>query len=357
MSPAEKRAVGMENSEISGEGLGDPFGRAVLDVHRQVDLDGQLGALLRNCVDWCGALYGVAYARSEDGRNWAPCGSTDDQDATRIVAAGVQKGKHLSQSAVDGMQIHAGAGPFAELLTSDPAASRPAASLSIPAHGDQGEVGGWILLALTASPDDRLTGRVERLFDYCRPAVANGLRVRALRELVIKDDTARCYNRRYFEDFLPEELARAKRFQSPVSLIFLDMDDLKQVNNRYGHAMGSQTLFEVSLRVQSKIRKFDKLFRFGGDEFCIVLPETAWHGALEVAERVRDAILRVPFLTKEMRESGGIEMSASLGIAAYPLHARNQAELIERADRAMQGVKKTGKNAIGVAEIEAEHAE
>ena len=139
---------------------------------------------------------------------------------------------------------------------------------------------------------------------------------------------------------------------STVLELVADMDILKEVNTLHGHAMGSQTLHEVSVRIRSKIRKFDKLFRFGGDEFCIVLPETEWHGALEVAERVCDAISSKPFLAREVNEGKGVSMSASLGIASFPLHARSRATLIQRADRAMQKIKKTTKNAIGISEIE-----
>jgi diguanylate cyclase (GGDEF)-like protein len=180
------------------------------------------------------------------------------------------------------------------------------------------------------------------------------MQVVGLRRLIIKDDTAACFNRRYFEEFLPEELARAARFRSPVSLIFLDMDNLKEVNTLHGHSMGSQTLLEVSRRIRNRIRKFDKLFRFGGDEFCIVLPETEWHGAVEVAERVREAIIMSRFLQEEIG-GGGIAMSASLGIASFPLHARTQKDLISTADRAMQQVKKKSKNAVGIAETTGEN--
>ncbi len=215
---------------------------------------------------------------------------------------------------------------------------------------------GLIWLGFDEEPDGAACRRLDELFDHARPAVGHAMQVVGLRRLIIKDDTAACFNRRYFEEFLPEELARAARFRSPVSLIFLDMDNLKEVNTLHGHSMGSQTLLEVSRRIRTRIRKFDKLFRFGGDEFCIVLPETEWHGAVEVAERVREAIIMRTFLQDEIG-GGGIAMTASLGIASFPLHARTQKGLIAMADRAMQQVKKKTKNAVGIAETTGEDAD
>ena len=228
----------------------------------------------------------------------------------------------------------------------------PFASQVVPLRGrDEEPVG---LLVLVAPRDNEAVGDVAALADACREALDNALVVRSIRDLVIKDDTVECFNRRYFEEFLNEEMARASRFHAPLSLIFFDMDGLKQVNSLLGHAMGSRCLYEVSVRVRSKVRKFDKLFRFGGDEFCIVLPETEWHGALEVAERVRVAIAGKLFLVDQLGERGGAKMTASFGIASFPLHARTKGELLERADWAMQRVKNGLKNAIAVAEIAGE---
>ena len=108
--------------------------------------------------------------------------------------------------------------------------------------------------------------------------------------------------------------------------------------------------------MRAKVRKFDKLFRFGGDEFCIVLPETEWHGALEVAERVRVAIAGKPFLGDRMGDRSGVKMTASFGISSFPLHARTKGDLLERADWAMQRIKNGVKNSIAIAEISEEKA-
>lgn len=227
----------------------------------------------------------------------------------------------------------------------------PGSCLAIRVDSLASESVGLLLILGDAPPVEAARTRIRRLLHLTRRSVANAVQVRAVRELVIKDDTAECFNRRHFEDFLPEEIARASRFRAPLSLIFFDMDNLKEVNSRLGHAMGSRSLYEVSLRVRARIRKFDKLFRFGGDEFCIVLPETEWHGALEVAERVRESIATKPFLTTQPAGGGGLRMTASFGIASFPLHARTKEDLVQRADRAMQRIKGGTKNSISIAEI------
>lgn len=178
-------------------------------------------------------------------------------------------------------------------------------------------------------------------------ALKNALTVRRLNELVTKDDLTLSYNRRFFEEYLVEELERARRYNSPVSLIFLDLDGLREVNNRFGHAMGSRTLQEAAARVMNAVRSIDKVVRYGGDEFCIILPETGWRGALEVGERIRQRLAATPFL---LEETGGIEITGSFGIASYPTHAVTKEELIKKADEAMYRIKSQTKNDIQVAQ-------
>ena len=194
---------------------------------------------------------------------------------------------------------------------------------------------------------DRYLERVRSFISEIKAGLENVATVRTLRELTIKDDTADCYNRRYFDSYLMDEISRAARFSLPLSIVFFDLDNLKEVNSLYSHSAGSRMLFEIALRAKAGIRKIDKLFRYGGDEFCVVLPETDCKGALEVAERLRDLISGKLFL---ISDTGGIKMTASFGVASFPLHAETKEELIIQADRAMQKIKVLGKNSISVAE-------
>ena len=163
--------------------------------------------------------------------------------------------------------------------------------------------------------------------------------------LVLKDDLTAAYNRRYFERCLDEELDRARRFHTSVSLIFMDIDNLREVNQAHGHSMGSLVLREAAARTIRTIRSIDKCVRYGGDEFCVVLPETDWRGALEVAERIRRNFASRPF------ECDGKEivLTASFGVASYPEHATTKADIIKAADDAMFAVKDERKNGILVA--------
>src|SRR5947209_19523066 len=111
----------------------------------------------------------------------------------------------------------------------------------------------------------------------------------------MRDDLTKAFNRRFFESYLDEEIERAKRYSATCSIIFLDLDDLKTVNNAHGHLTGSRTLQEVAKRILGAVRGIDKVVRFGGDEFCIILPQTDQEQAMLVASRVRKAIISSTF--------------------------------------------------------------
>ena len=166
------------------------------------------------------------------------------------------------------------------------------------------------------------------------------------KELTIKDDLTQTYNRRYFEAFIDEELERAKRYGNAFSIIFLDLDDLKGVNSQYGHLMGSRTLQEVATRILGSVRGVDRVVRFGGDEFCIILPHTTVEEALIVANRVREDIAEKPFI---LSANVQVQVTASMGISCFPIHGRTKETLIAKADQAMYEIKTKKKNAVGVA--------
>jgi len=323
---------------------------ALLDVFRHLELDDQMRKLGAHVVAWTGDGRILAFVRGEDPQHFVPAGQAGMEEPTPEGGAGQLPASKVERYIGDRDEIsEAGLPPFLPRESAS-GAEAPANGWTLAVRDPGGALAGVVVHLGGSEPDAGTRDRVLKLLDEARPAVANALAVRGIRALVFKDDTADCFNRRYFNEFLAEEIARATRFKASLSLIFFDMDNLKEVNSTLGHAMGSRAIFEVSQRVRSKIRRFDKLFRFGGDEFCIVLPETEWHGALEVAERVRESIAGRPLLT-EKTEGKGVKMTASFGIASFPLHARNREELIHLADWAMQRIKRGTKNSIAIAEI------
>ncbi len=215
------------------------------------------------------------------------------------------------------------------------------------------EYDGLLLLASKhGEPDDAGLNRESfRLLEATLPdfafSIKNALTVRRMTDLITKDDLTLSYNRRFFEEHLAQEIERARRYNSPLSLIFLDLDGLREVNTRFGHAMGSRTLQEAAARIMNAVRTIDKVVRYGGDEFCVILPETDWKGAMEVAERIRQRLAGAPFL---LDETGGIEITGSFGVASFPTHALTKEELIKRADEAMYHIKTQSKNDIRVAQ-------
>jgi diguanylate cyclase (GGDEF)-like protein len=213
---------------------------------------------------------------------------------------------------------------------------------------DQGKAIGISLVVRTSAPpfDAGSLRALARLTEETSAAVRNALSVRRTRELVIKDDLTDSYNRRYFETALEDELQRTKRYGTHLSLIFLDLDNLKAINNQHGHYIGSKTLQEVAHRVILTVRGIDKVVRYGGDEFCIILPETDIEGANRVAERIRQNVAQAPFLTQE---GLSLRMTVSIGIASCPLHARTKEELVKKADMAMFQSKAATKNVVTVA--------
>jgi diguanylate cyclase (GGDEF)-like protein len=184
------------------------------------------------------------------------------------------------------------------------------------------------------------------LVEPCAIAIENAMLFQRTEQLTITDDLTKLFNSRYMNLYIGREIKRCKRHGIPLSVIFLDLDGFKGINDQYGHLAGSGTLAEVGSILAEEVRESDILARYGGDEFVVVLPETPPGGALVIAERLRRAIEQHSFLGAQGLSA---RISASFGISSYPDHALTPEGLIQKADQAMYRVKERDKNGIEVA--------
>jgi diguanylate cyclase (GGDEF)-like protein len=178
-------------------------------------------------------------------------------------------------------------------------------------------------------------------------ALENALTIQRAEALSVTDDLTRLYNSRYMNQVLRRETKRASRSGRPMSLLFIDMDGFKQVNDVHGHLCGSRALVEAAALIRSCARETDVVARFGGDEFSLILPDTGRDGAVSVATRIRERIHEHVFLKTD---GLAVRLTASVGVATLPDVAGSAEELIRAADKAMYRVKGAGKNGIHVAQ-------
>jgi diguanylate cyclase (GGDEF)-like protein len=165
------------------------------------------------------------------------------------------------------------------------------------------------------------------------------------REQSVRDGLTGAYNHRHFQESLQKEIGRAERRGRPLTVLMLDIDDFKSINDRYGHPVGDAILQRIVAEIRNEIRgDMDLLARYGGEEFAVILPETPADEAIEVAERIRrridERLFRPPDSTDILRAT------VSIGFATYPTDAHTKKQLIEKADAALYRAKRGGKNAV-----------
>ena len=168
----------------------------------------------------------------------------------------------------------------------------------------------------------------------------------------VTDDLTQLYNSRYLNQVLRRETKRASRSGRPLSLLFVDLDGFKSVNDRHGHLCGSRALVEAAAVIRRSARETDMVSRFGGDEFALVLPDTGGEGAFAVGERIREKIAAHNFLAGDGLD---IHLTVSVGVATLPDAATSSEELVQAADKAMYQVKDSGKNGIQAAIVPADN--
>jgi diguanylate cyclase (GGDEF)-like protein len=200
-----------------------------------------------------------------------------------------------------------------------------------------GALGDQVALVLAADDQRRLQ----------REAEANRRELHAAQELARHDALTLLYNRGAMETFLAEEAARAVRYARPLSVLMIDFDHFKRINDLHGHRAGDGVLRDAALVVMGGLRANDKATRYGGEELCVILPETAAEEALALAERLRGALEAHVF--RVVRADGApveLRVTASIGVASLGNDADSAERLVRAADRALYGAKAAGRNRV-----------
>ena len=181
---------------------------------------------------------------------------------------------------------------------------------------------------------------IKYLYIYVQDVTAVAIYEKKLIEMNILDDLTGIYNRRYLETKIQDEFRRHKRYGRPFSIIMFDIDYFKNVNDQHGHLCGDHILKEVSSKISSLARNLDSLFRFGGEEFCCLLPETNLESAMTVAERFRVAIME----QEHYFDGKTIKVSISIGVVEMTKDMETPDVLLNKVDAALYQAKNKGRN-------------
>jgi diguanylate cyclase (GGDEF)-like protein len=180
-------------------------------------------------------------------------------------------------------------------------------------------------------------------------------RYAALREMAIRDGLTRCYNHKYFKERLEQEIARARRYDSPFTLGLLDIDNFRRINDSHGHAAGDVILVSVSNVIMAGLRSTDVVARYGGEEFALLLVEAGVEEASIIAARMREQIATQAFTIggdvpdEAQRSAVNVNVTVSIGMAQLG-DKDNMDTLVKRADTALERAKRSGRNQV-VAEL------
>ena len=182
-----------------------------------------------------------------------------------------------------------------------------------------------------------------KLADKSAIFIEKALLYQKVEELSVTDDLTKLFNQRYLHRTIEMEVQRALRYQTSVALIFMDIDYFKNVNDNYGHLVGSKVLVEMGQLLIKNLRIVDIVVRYGGDEFVMILPHTPPVAAAQVAERIRKSVERNVF---QKDEGYSLKITASFGVASCPENAKSKEELLRLADEAMYKVKYRTRNGV-----------
>jgi len=311
----------------------------IREVNSSLDPERVADAITGHAAAWLPVPAWVVYAVDNAGvRTFGAHGVTAALDPA-AVAVGQWVLKHGFCAAADVATDYR----FGETVT--------AAAIGFPLVCRGRTVGALVGLdRVPASREPRFTASTQSaLLGALEPgaiALDNALRVQRAEALSVTDDLTQLYNSRYLSQVLRRETKRASRNGRPLSLLFIDLDGFKSINDTHGHLYGSRALVEAAGLIRLSARETDVVARFGGDEFALILPDTGSEGAAAVGERIRERINAHGFL---QGDGLNIHLTVSVGVATLPDVAASTEGLIQAADEAMYHVKEHGKNGIYIA--------
>lgn len=261
-----------------------------------------------------------------------------ERDARAEVRAVTVRGRELDRAAlpVPAALVHR----WLEGGLADVDVRTAAGFASLPLRFRERELG----LLVVAEPDGAPFGPDEiRLLGSLRGHVAIAFENARLYTLAITDELTQLYTVRHFQASLEEAVLRSDRYGEQISLLMLDLDHFKAINDTYGHPAGDVVLREAARRIRESVREADIPCRYGGEEFAVILPHTDALGATAVAERTRLAIAATPV---PLADGRAVSITASVGVASYPPHASGTAALVRVADGALYRAKRTGRDRV-----------
>jgi diguanylate cyclase (GGDEF)-like protein len=215
--------------------------------------------------------------------------------------------------------------------------------IALPLRGRTGTQGVIEILNPRAAMSDYSIAFLHILADHAAIAIENARDVARIQQLTITDDTTGLYNMRHLYDVLCRELQKSAKLKLPTSLAFWDLDRFKLVNDAHGHMVGSELLALVGRRLQKLSREQDLCFRYGGDEFVVLMPETPSAQALELTRGMHAALMETPF---GMKSGLTIQINASVGLSSSPADGTHMHEIIGTADARMYAVKRHGRGQV-----------
>jgi diguanylate cyclase (GGDEF)-like protein len=318
-----------------------------------LDRDGVVALAVRQAVDACAAEAGRAlpvargaFHERRSGRD----GAGLDEALVAAERRAFEPRPELGPELLDSIEPEA---PRPRPRRASAAQAGHAHALAVPMRAVVTSSEAEFLGVLSIARHGRAFSREEEeLLEYLAGQVIVSIENASLHETVerqaITDELTGLANARAFHSILEREIERSRRFQTPLGLVMVDLDDFKQVNDRHGHQQGDEVLASVAAVLREFSRDIDAPARYGGEELAVVLPQTDSVGAALLAERMREAVerLRVPSV------DGGapLRVTASFGVASVPESAADREELVAAADAALYRAKRGGKNRVERAE-------